>query len=72
MGGDSSDRCRLDYMIDAFGSMTAADLVADASWFGQATNGTGIVGHSVMDMHEHLGQSIAYARMNQIVPPWSR
>ncbi len=24
------------------------------------------------DMHEHLGQSIAYARMNQIVPPWSR
>ncbi len=52
--------------------MTAADLVADASWFGQATNGTGIVGHSVVDMHEHLGQSIAYARMNQIVPPWSR
>ena len=49
-----------------------ADLVADASWFGQATNGTGIVGHSVVDMHEHLGQSIAYARMNQIVPPWSR
>ncbi len=61
-----------DFMIDAFGSMTAADLVADASWFGQATNGTGIVGHAVVDMHEHLGQSIAYARMNQIVPPWSR
>ena len=61
-----------DYMIDAFGSMTASDLVADASWFGQATNGTGIVVRSVVDMHEHLGQSIAYARMNQIVPPWSR
>jgi hypothetical protein len=24
------------------------------------------------DMHEHLGQLIAYARMNQIVPPWSQ
>ena len=24
------------------------------------------------DMHEHLGQLIAYARANQIVPPWSR
>jgi uncharacterized damage-inducible protein DinB len=24
------------------------------------------------DMHEHLGQLIAYARMNGIVPPWSR
>ena len=23
------------------------------------------------DMHEHLGQLIAYARTNQIVPPWS-
>jgi hypothetical protein len=24
------------------------------------------------DSHEHLGQSIAYARSNNIVPPWSR
>ncbi len=23
-------------------------------------------------VHEHLGQSIAYARMNGVVPPWSR
>lgn len=26
----------------------------------------------VAHMNEHLGQSIAYARMNEIVPPWSR
>ena len=24
------------------------------------------------DMQEHLGQLIAYARTNEIVPPWSR
>jgi len=24
------------------------------------------------DQHEHLGQLIAYARMNKIVPPWSK
>ena len=24
------------------------------------------------DLHEHLGQLIAYARMNNIVPPWSK
>ena len=24
------------------------------------------------DLHEHLGQLIAYARMNHIVPPWSK
>lgn len=23
-------------------------------------------------LHEHLGQQIAYARMNGIVPPWSK
>ncbi len=23
------------------------------------------------DQHEHLGQSIAYARSNGVVPPWS-
>lgn len=23
------------------------------------------------NMHEHLGQAIAYARMNQVVPPWT-
>ncbi len=23
------------------------------------------------DMHEHLGQAIAYARMNHVVPPWT-
>jgi len=26
----------------------------------------------VTHMNEHLGQSIAYARMNGVVPPWSR
>jgi hypothetical protein len=24
------------------------------------------------DQHEHLGQSIAYARSNGAVPPWSK
>jgi hypothetical protein len=62
----------LNYMIEAARSMTAADRGADASWFGTATTGAGVVTHAIVDMHEHLGQSIAYARMNQIVPPWSR
>jgi len=24
------------------------------------------------DQHEHLGQSIAYARTNGVIPPWSK
>ncbi len=27
---------------------------------------------AVTHLHEHLGQSIAYARSNHVVPPWSR
>jgi hypothetical protein len=27
---------------------------------------------AVVHLHEHLGQSIAYARTNDVVPPWSR
>lgn len=27
---------------------------------------------AVVHLHEHLGQSIAYARSNGVVPPWSR
>ena len=31
----------------------------------------GIMIHLISHTNEHLGQSIAYARMNKIVPPWS-
>ena len=62
----------LNYMVEAVRSMTQADRAADRNWFRTETNGAGVVMHALMDMHEHLGQSIAYARSNQIVPPWSR
>lgn len=26
----------------------------------------------IVHMHEHLGQAVAYARANEVVPPWSR
>ena len=28
--------------------------------------------YTLNDLHEHLGQLVSYARMNQIVPPWSK
>src|SRR4029079_7232844 len=28
--------------------------------------------HATTHLHEHLGQLIAYARSNKVVPPWSR
>jgi uncharacterized damage-inducible protein DinB len=52
-------------------SMTEQDFAKETKMFGQdVTNGVVIVTLASHD-HEHLGQSIAYARMNKVVPPWS-
>jgi uncharacterized damage-inducible protein DinB len=50
---------------------TDANLTQSINWFGQRITRlqsmTGTVGH----LHEHLGQLIAYARSNNVKPPWS-
>lgn len=52
--------------------LSDADRERQVSFFGLQTDlGTALTLMQT-DMHEHLGQSIAYARMNEIVPPWSR
>jgi len=40
--------------------------------FGMEMSRRNFVITSFNHLHEHLGQSIAYARMNGIVPPWSK
>jgi uncharacterized damage-inducible protein DinB len=40
--------------------------------YGRAVPEWSVLLQLVAHMNEHLGQSIAYARMNGIVPPWSR
>jgi uncharacterized damage-inducible protein DinB len=55
----------------AIDAVPEADLGRQVTIFGQqATVGEVMVGLAT-HAHEHLGQSIAYARMNGIVPPWS-
>ncbi|SRR6266508_3464943 len=49
-----------------------ATLTGKRKIFGQdrsAADGVILIGG---DLHEHLGQMIAYARQNHIVPPWSK
>jgi uncharacterized damage-inducible protein DinB len=50
---------------------TAGSLARDANFFGTATTRRGVL--VILDTHiaEHLGQAIAYTRMNGITPPWS-
>ena len=45
---------------------------ASRNLFGQNRTATSIGLMVFGDLHEHLGQLIAYARMNQVVPPWSK
>ena len=57
---------------------TLASQGSDADWAGPArlynrdVRRWGVLLQLVTHMNEHLGQSIAYARMNGVVPPWSR
>lgn len=39
--------------------------------FGEETTYRGAIFTAATHMHEHLGQAIAYAQMNRVVPPWT-
>ena len=48
------------------------DLQAPVKLFGREMTKQGALMLILEDQHEHLGQSIAYARSNGVVPPWSK
>ena len=52
--------------------LSDADLKAPVKVFGKDMTKEGAVRYLFGDQHEHLGQSIAYARANGVVPPWSK
>jgi hypothetical protein len=56
----------------ALAGLSASDLNTSVKIFGRDTTKQGAALMLLMDQHEHLGQSIAYARSNSIVPPWSK
>jgi hypothetical protein len=56
----------------ALAGLSATDLNANVTLFGRSMTKQGAAMFLLMDQHEHLGQSIAYARSNGVVPPWSK
>jgi len=48
-----------------------ADLDKPVKFFGRDSTVRGVMLTAISHEFEHLGQSIAYARMNGIVPPWT-
>jgi uncharacterized damage-inducible protein DinB len=61
-----------DYMYKQIVAMSDQDLDRQVDFFGHKTTVRMIVISTAVHAHEHLGQAIAYARMNGIVPPWSQ
>ena len=57
---------------EALTAATAGSLSRDVDFFGNQTNRRSVL--TSLDVHiaEHLGQLIAYARTNGVVPPWSK
>jgi uncharacterized damage-inducible protein DinB len=55
----------------ALKGMSDAEMDKPAEFFGMKTTKRGAFFLLLSHAHEHLGQSIAYARSNKVTPPWS-
>lgn len=53
-------------------AMTEEELTELTTLYGRRVAGWAVLFQLLAHMNEHVGQSVAYARMNGIVPPWSR
>ena len=56
----------------AVAALPDKDLSTNVRMFGRDMTKQGAALILLFDQHEHLGQSIAYARSNNVVPPWSK
>jgi len=60
-----------EYLAGALSEMSDETRMADGTTFGRSMKNSAGIALAMSDMHEHLGQLIAYARTNEVVPPWS-
>ncbi len=61
-----------DHLAKSMREFPADKLPATYKFFGQDFTGQRIWILTATHLHEHLGQGIAYARSNNVVPPWSK
>jgi len=64
-------RRSFDFLRDAIVNTSDADLDKPIRMFGNDSTERAAFMMALNHLHEHLGQSVAYARMNGVVPPWS-
>jgi uncharacterized damage-inducible protein DinB len=61
-----------DHVRGAVAAMPVTQLEASTRLYGRDVPQWAVLVQLVAHMNEHVGQSIAYARANNVVPPWSR
>lgn len=62
----------VEHVRTATRNMTEADLTRSTRLYGRDVAGWAVLFQLLAHMNEHVGQSVSYARMNGVVPPWSR
>ena len=60
------------FLKKSMAGVNEAQLGAPLELFGQKTTARSMWVSTATHLHEHLGQLIAYARSNNITPPWSK
>jgi uncharacterized damage-inducible protein DinB len=65
-------RASFDHLRAAMRRTDDAFLGRQLNLFGMQMTGMDLWVLTTTHLHEHLGQNIAYARSNSVVPPWSR
>jgi uncharacterized damage-inducible protein DinB len=72
--GKMQDALKASYanLQKAITGLSDNDLQTQVKLFGEDMTKQDAVMLILEDQHEHLGQSIAYARTNGVVPPWSK
>lgn len=53
-------------------AMPDSKLQEPTELYGRTVNGQAVLMQLITHMSEHVGQSISYARMNGVVPPWNQ
>ena len=62
----------INHLQEAVEQMPESKLTEKTQLYGRTVNGQAVLMQLITHMSEHVGQAIAYARMNEVVPPWSR
>lgn len=62
----------INHLSNAVDNMPKSKLSESTELYGRTVNGQAVLMQLITHMSEHVGQSIAYARVNGVVPPWNR